>query len=148
MDPASLLYCQGNGWLALREHAKVKELFMAALARMEGPRFTDLAAQCCKNLGMALEMLGESVAATQYFERALQLNPDLAEAHYALALQLLENGKDLQRALTHLDAVTHRDPSARTVSAVQAWRAEALFQLGDSAAAFRELNNVLASAKG
>src|SRR5579883_1583629 len=93
IHPASLLYCLGNGWLALRQHAKAKDLFMAALAGMEGPKFTDLAAQCCKNLGTTLEILGDSKAATQYFERALQLNPDLAEAHYALALQLLRSGK-------------------------------------------------------
>jgi len=148
MHPASLLYCQGNGWLALREHERAKQFYMEALNQMTEPPFTDIAAQCCKNLGSALEALGEQAAATDYFRRALQLNPDLAEAHFALALNLLENGKDLHGALTHLDAVTHRDSSARIVPALQAWRAEILFRLGDSASAFRELNNVLAFAKG
>jgi tetratricopeptide (TPR) repeat protein len=146
MHPASLLYCQGNGWLALREYAKAKDQFLAALAGMEGSQFTDIAAQCCKNLGSTLQILGDSKAATQCLERALQLNPDLAEAHYALAVQLLQTGNDLKEARAHLDAIIHCDTSATIAPAVQGWRAEILFRMGDSAAAFRELNNVLASA--
>ena len=49
-------------------------------------------------------------------------------------------------ALTHLDAVTHRDTSGIPAPAVQGCGAEILFRLSDSAAAFRELHNVLASA--
>ena len=146
MHPASLRYCQGNAWLALREYETARDVYTTALAEMDDPRLADLAAQCCKNLGTTLEQLGEHVGAVQLYKRALQLNPDLAEAHFALALQYLRTGENLPLALTHLDAVTYRHGSAVTAPPIQGWRVEILFRMGDTAGAYRELNTLLTAA--
>ena len=47
--------------------------------------------------------LGKPEAALDSYTSALKLKPDLAEAHFALALWHIHNGTDLGRALDHLD---------------------------------------------
>jgi hypothetical protein len=37
IHPGSILYCQANGWLALREYEKAKDLFQRALQFLDGP---------------------------------------------------------------------------------------------------------------
>jgi len=139
MPPLAALYCQGNAWLALREYRKARETYLAALQRFDDPRFANVAAQCFKNLGSACEALGSNDEAVKFFELALKCDPDLAEAHLALAIRYCRNGKDPQAALDHLDAVTVRSGSVFPMPTVQGWRIEILFELGDINGAYREI---------
>ena len=136
--PASILYCQGNASLALGEYEDAKEKYLAAIARLDGKKLDGLAAQCFKNLGSACEALHDDTCAIGYYETALKLDPDLGEAHFTLALHFGRMGTDFDRALAHLDAVVHRDTSAISMSSVQGWRIQFLFQNADTSGAFRE----------
>lgn len=144
--PGSIMYCQANGWLALREYEKAKNQFQRALQHLDDPRVAIVAAQCYKNLGTVFEELHDVDAAVTHFEKALQLDPDLGEAHYALALHYLQRKVDPKAALAHLDAVTFRRGSAMATPGMQGWRIEAMFQTGDAIGAFREMQCLLAVA--
>ena len=140
--PGSLLYSIGNGWLALKEYKRARDAYNSALFLLdEAP---DVAAKCCKNLGTALEKLGEHDAARSLYERALALDPSLAEAHFALGLSHYRHGKaDLVRSLEHLDAIVWPKGSAGTRSPVQGWRADILFKERRIEEAFREVHALL-----
>lgn len=146
VHPGSLLYCLGNGWLALREHKKARDAYRAALMLLEAPELASIAAQCSKNLGSALAELGEMNAARAFYERALELDPDLSEAHFALALWHRRKGDDLFLALEHLDRVIRQRDSALQISTVRGWRIDLLFNTGDTEGAFREVNSLLSEA--
>lgn len=146
VHPGSLLYYLGNGWLALREHKKARDAYRAALMLLEVPELASIAAQCSKNLGSALAELGEMNAARAFYERALELNPDLSEAHFALALWHRRKGDDLFLALEHLDRVIRQRDSALQISTVRGWRIDLLFNTGDTEGAFREVNSLLSEA--
>jgi tetratricopeptide (TPR) repeat protein len=53
------------------------------------------------DLGVVLEDLGRGEEAAREYERAIEWNPDLADAHYNLA-RLLESRGDTQAAIRHL----------------------------------------------
>jgi len=146
VHPGSLLYCLGNGWLALREHEKARNAYRAALVRLDDPEVAGVAARCSKNLGSALAALGKMNAARAFYERALELDPDLSEAHVALALWHRRNGDDLSLALEHLDCVIRQRDSTLQMSTVQGWRIDLLFKTGDAEGAFREVNSLLGEA--
>ena len=143
MHPASILYCQGNAWLALHAYEKARDIYLAALEKLSDPRLSGVTAHCCKNIGSALAALHDDSAAYAYYERALQLDPDLGEAHFAIALQLFRAGKDFHGALAHMEAITPRNDSSLPMSSVQGWRVELLFQNNDETGAFREIKNLL-----
>jgi len=92
-----------------------------------------------------IELQKDHESAANYFRRALQADPDLSEAHFALALYLQKKG-DFATALTHLDEVKRRRGSAVLMAPVQAHRIELLFQTGDFSGAFREITNLLEQA--
>lgn len=142
VSPGSTLYCVGNGWLALREYRKAKAAYESALRFLdESP---DVAAQCCKNLGTTMEELKDSGAARELYERALELDPNLAEAHFALGLwHYRHTDADLDLALEHFDAIVRRKGSAVTLPPVQGWCAEILFKQQRLDEALRELRALL-----
>lgn len=144
--PGSLLYCQGNGWLALGEYEKAREAYLAALLQLEGPGLKHLAAQCSKNMGSALAALGKVDAARAFYERALELDPHLGEAHLALGLWHRRIGDDPRLALMHLDRVIRQRGSTLPISGVRGWRVEVLFKIGDVEGAFREIYSLLSEA--
>lgn len=146
VHPGSLLYCLGNGWFALREHKKARDAYQTALIRLKAPELAGVAARCSKNLGSVLEELGEMNVARVFYERALELDPDLSEAHFALALWHRRKRDDLFLALKHLDRVIRQRDSALQMSAVQGWRIDLLFNTGDTEGAFREINTLLSEA--
>ena len=97
-----------------------------------------------KNLGTALEKLNHPDAARSLYERALELDPNLAEAHFALGLwHYRHKHADLDRALDHLDAIVWPRGSAGTLPAVQGWRAEILFRQRRTREAIREVRALL-----
>ena len=144
-SPGSLLYCVGNGWLALKQYKKARGAYNSALCLLDGS--ADVAAQCCKNLGTALEKLNYPDAARSLYERALELDPNLAEVHFALGLwHYRHRNADLDRALEHLDAIVWPKGSAGTMSPVQGWRAEILFEQRRIEEAIREVRTLLDAA--
>ena len=129
-SPGALLYCVGNGWLAMDEYEKARDAYNSALVLLDQTNVSHISAQCCKNLGAALEKLNKPDAAHALYTRALELDPNLAEAHFALALWYNRKNVDLDRALEHLDAIVWPANSAGTLPSVQGWRAEILFKQG------------------
>lgn len=146
VHPGSLLYCRGNAWLALGEPEKAREAYRAALTQLDTPELSGVAAQCSKNLGSALERLREMDEARAHYERALEFDPDLGEAHLALALWHHRKGGDPCLVLEHLDRVIRQGGSALQMSTVQGWRIDLLFNTGDTEGAFREINSLLGQA--
>ena len=142
-SPGSMLFCVANGWLAIDEYEKARDAYNSALAFFEQARDADIAAQCCKNLGTTMERLNKPNAAHAFYTRALELAPNLAEAHYALALWYIRKGSNLDRALEHLDAIIWPANSAGTLPSVQGWRAEILFKQEKITEAFRDIRALL-----
>lgn len=144
--PISGLYCQGNAWLALGEHEKARSCYLSALKMTLDDTYSDIAAQCFKNLGSVTEALGDHQEALRFFELALKHDPYLPEAHMAVAVCGLKNGRDPKEALEHLDAITAHERSAVSIPSVQGWRIQILFELGDVKEAFREIQALTAVA--
>ncbi|MCY7297416.1 DUF4365 domain-containing protein [Alteromonas sp. a30] len=144
-EAGSLLYSIGNGWLALKEYGKARDTYNQALPLLDSPSLSDLAAQCYKNMGSAMEHLSKdkNVAIT-FYQRALELNRNLNEAHFALAL-FYRNNLKFEQVLEHLEQVVFMNRDNARHSSVQGWRIEALFNVGDYSGAFREINTLIRS---
>ena len=104
-SPGSLFYCIGNGLLAIDEYEGARDAYYLSLDYLDQTDASNIAARCCKNLGATMEKLNDRDAAHAFYHRALALDPNLAEAHFALALWHKRKDADLDRALEHLDAV-------------------------------------------
>ena len=144
-SPGSVLYNIGNGWLALDEYRKARDAYNSALLLLDESK--GIAARCSKNLGTTLAKLNHPDAARSLYERALELDPNLAEAHFALGLwHYRHRDADLDRALEHLDAIVWPKGSAGTLLPVQGWRAEILFRQRRIEEALREVRTLLHAA--
>jgi tetratricopeptide (TPR) repeat protein len=142
---SGLQYTIGNAFHAIRDEQEAKRAFEAALADPTTAASPELAAQVHKNLGSSYELLGDNEQAMDHYREALRLNPDLAEANNALGNHYVRLGK-YEDALRHLDQVVFSDQQQGRISAVNGWRANVLFNLGDDRAAFREINGLVAQA--
>lgn len=142
---SSLHYTIGNACSVLGDEQSAKLAYEAALADPACNEDPDLAAQVHKNLGTSLERLGEQDKAVERYREALRLNPDLAEAHNALGNYYVQIGR-YEEALAHLDRVVFEERNQGKTSAVNGWRANVLFNLGDGRAAFREINGLISQA--
>jgi tetratricopeptide (TPR) repeat protein len=129
----SLHYTIGNAFSALGDERSAKVAYKAALADPAFSDNPDLAAQGHKNLGTSFERLGEQDRAVDHYREALRLNPDLAEAHNALGNYYVHIGR-YEDALLHLDRVVFAERNPGKTSAVNGWRANVLFNLGDARA--------------
>jgi tetratricopeptide (TPR) repeat protein len=145
-QPASLNYTIGNAYSALDRDVEARVAYETALSDPKIARMADLAAQIEKNLGTSVERLGDEVLAASHYHRALELDPSLPEAHYALGQYHIRHGR-YQEALDHFDQVVFekRHPNAMTGAA--GWRMNALFNLGEGRAAFREITSMLGRAE-
>jgi tetratricopeptide (TPR) repeat protein len=83
MDVGSLL-ARGRGLLDAGRHAEAVRCLESAVRRQ--PSFPDLH----NFLGLALSLAGEPLRAESHLHRALELNPQYAEAHLNLAILLFE----------------------------------------------------------
>ncbi len=125
------------------EYEKARDAYESALILLDNAESRKVAAQCCKNLGTTMEKLNEPDAAYAFYSRALEFDPNLSEAHFALALWYNRKNVNLELALEHLDAIVWPTGSAGTNSSVQAWRAEILFKQGEIKEAFRDIRALL-----
>ena len=141
-DSGSLLYSIGNGWLAIRNYEKAKEAYNSALKSLEHGDPSEVA-RCYKNLGSTMKYLGKEDEAFQLYEKALEFDPNLSEAHFALAAWHCVHNSELDRALDHFDEIVWHKSSAGTAAPVQGWRAYIFFNTGDIRSAFREINTLL-----
>ena len=141
----SLHYTIGNGYLALGQEEKAREAYEAALGDPTFANTPGPAAQCYTNLGTSFERLGDENKATKHYRRALELNPDLPEAHYALGRYHHRHGQ-YEEALVHYDRVAFTDGELGRPSSVPGWRVNIQFILGDGRAAFRDINGLIGDA--
>ena len=141
----SLHYTIGNGFSALGREEEAKEAYEAALGDTAFANTPSSAAQCYKNLGTSFERLGDEDKATEHYRKALELDPDLAEAHNALGGYHHRHGR-YKEALAHYDRVVFTERELGRPSSVAGWRVNILFSVGDGRAAFREINNLLGEA--
>lgn len=140
---ASIAYTLGNAHLALKEYKDAAASYVLAVAVL-GDDASTIGAQCWKNLGSALEASGDWEQAREAFEKAIALDPELAEAHMALGLWHRNHSKDLNQSLEHLDLVAKAHGSALSMRAVHGWRVATLFELGQTDAAFAAIDAVVA----
>lgn len=141
----SLHYSIGNGFSALGREEEAAKAYETALKHLAGEEGTLLVAQCHKNLGSSYEKLGDREKAADSFREALRHSPQLPEAHHALGLYCLRDGQYVE-ALEHLDQVVFAEGTLGKRSSVSGWRINALFNLGDGKAAFREISTLLGDA--
>lgn len=145
-QPSSLHYTIGNAHSALGNEGAAKEAYLRALGDPALPHMPNLAAQLLKNLGTSFERLGDEASAVEHYREALRLMPDLPEAHAAMGHHHLR-GERYAEAVAHFDRVIFVERRYGHASGVAGWRANALFNLDDGRAAFREINQLLAQAK-
>lgn len=141
----SLHYSIGNAFSALGDETTAKLSYQAAAGDMDFMADPAMAAQCLKNLGSSFERLGDEEIAVQYYHGALELNPELPEAHHALGQFHHRNGR-FAEAIDHYDQVIFTERQLGATSAVSGWRLNALFSLGETREAFRAVNLLLADA--
>ena len=141
----SLHYTIGNALSALGREEEAREAYETALGDPTFANTPGSAAQCYKNLGTSFERLGDENKATELYRKALECNPDLAEAHYALGRYHHRHGQ-YEEALVHYDRIAFTEGELGRPSSVAGWRVNIQFILGDGRAAFRDINSLISGA--
>ena len=141
----SLHYTIGNAFSALDDEQSAKLAYEAALTDPACRSKPGLASQVHKNLGTSIERLGDQERAVEHYREALRLDPDLPEAHNALGNYYIRIGQ-YKDALHQFDRVVFAERNQGKTSAVAGWRANVLFNLGDTQAAFREITGLISQA--
>ena len=136
-------YNLGNAYSVLNDVENSNMYFLMAMLDLEEGGNAETAAMTLKNLGTNYEALGKNNDAKKAFERALHYDPELAEAHFALGLILLKDG-NYSQALERLDSVVLVNRHPKILGSVQGWRVNALFNVGNDRAAFREIFSLIA----
>ena len=146
MHKGSMTYCIGNAFLALEEYEVARDAYNSAMVDLSASGFREEEAMCAKNLASTMIKLGHEDAAIRLLDRAIELNPDLAEAHYALSILYQKQKSHPELALEYLDQVATLGGTALRLATVQGWRIDLLYSIGDEEAAFREINSVISQA--
>lgn len=110
-------------------------------------RLRPQSAAAYNTLGMALSRFVEIKAAREAFQKALEIDPHLAEAHVNLALIEAQDKRFLS-AGEHLDRAIERQGSAEPVAYWRYLRAKVFGELGDIENAARELENAVGARPG
>jgi tetratricopeptide (TPR) repeat protein len=145
-DVGNVRYCLGNGHSALGQHEEASHWYRAAIDVLDGASNDDLLARCFKNLGASEEHLGDEEGAAARYRRALELNPTLAEAHLALGRMEHRRG-NFAEAIEHYDNIVFDKGDPDRFLAVPGWRINALFNLNEGRAAFRDINGLISDAE-
>lgn len=130
-------YCRANGHSALGQRDEAKQLYREAIKQSNG-RLHEIEAQCWKNLGTECEGEGDRTEARRCYEQALQLCPQLMEAHMALAMVELE-AENLESSLDHFDHVIWSVDDVIPTLAARGRRLEIYFRLGIIDKAFDDI---------
>lgn len=141
-----LTYCIGNAYSVLHDYQNALSSYLQAITELPLPEASHEAAMCYKNIGAVHKVLGNSTDERKSYKKALELDPHLPEAHFAMGMCLYNEG-NYQLALEHLDKIIWDVDSLSRSLSVSAWRIPILFNLKDSTGAFREINTLLAHAK-
>ena len=142
----SLYYSIGNGFSALGCEMEAVKAYETALKLLTVEGAARPLAECYKNLGSSYKKMGDGEKAAEFFREALRHNPQLPEAHQAIGLHYLERG-EYGEALEHFDQVVVAEGALGKRSLVSGWRINALFNLGEGKAAFREISTLLSDAR-
>ncbi len=110
LPKASGLVREGEGLLAQGDAVGAKAKFEAALAA----RADD--GRAALGLGLAEEALGDRGASERAYRNAIEIDPNLAEAHNNLGLVLRDRHEDAE-ALTELTRATELDPRLASAQA-------------------------------
>ena len=144
-QPGSLHYTIGNAYSAMGDEKSAKASYQAAATDFDFMADPEMAAMCLKNLGSSFEKLGDEKMAADLYRGALEMNPQLPEAHLSLG-QCLHRQGQFEEALTHYDATLFDDRDLGKNASVAGWRLNALFNLGQDREAFRAINLLLIDA--
>ena len=134
---ADALYCRANGHSALGQSNEAKRLYKQAIQKTANQN-PQLAGQCWKNLGTEFEQEGNHEEAHRCYDRAIELSPDLMEAHMALALSHRDAG-NLETALKHFDRVVWSVDDVASTLAARGHRLEVYFRLNMTNKAFDDI---------
>lgn len=145
-QPGSLHYTIGNAYSALGDEEAAKVSYQAATDDPVYMSDPGMAAMCLKNLGSSFERLGNEETAAALYNGALEMNPILPEAHFALGRYFHRKGA-YEKALKHYDATIFDDDGLTYNATVTGWRLNALFNLGHNQEAFRAINALIPVAK-
>ena len=77
--PGTLLYCVGNGWFAIDEYEKARDAYNSALLLLDQTDvYSNVSAQCCKNLGAALEKLNKPDVSSRFIHTGIGVGPRIS----------------------------------------------------------------------
>ncbi|CAI0913419.1 tetratricopeptide repeat protein [Serratia quinivorans] len=144
-DGAGLHYSIGNGFAALNDFNGALEEYKIACELNNQNSDNELMAMIFKNMGGSYAALENENQAVECYLQALKHNPYLAEAHYALGLYYHNTGQ-FEKALEQLDKIVFSSDTQGNLIDLQGWRISALFNVGESRSAFREINALLSQA--
>ena len=142
-DPG-IVYCLANAYSAIKELDRAKCLFGDLLERKDIP--ANLKAMVSKNLGTTLELEGNHEDARRCYQEALDHEPNLMEAHYALAMAFHHDG-ELEKAISHFDAVIWSSDNPAASVGARGHRLRAYFELGWTEKAFQDIASLLEHAE-
>ncbi|MBP1874055.1 tetratricopeptide (TPR) repeat protein [Ensifer adhaerens] len=137
-----LHYSIGNGHSALGDEVEAIAAYERALGHQDAADNNEFRAQVLKNMGSSYSKMGEGSVAARNYHLALDLNPDLPEAHHALACHYHHLG-DFQKALGHFDKIVFTDGRPTKTYSIAGWRVNIFFNLGNGTMAFREINALI-----
>jgi len=139
-------YNLGNAYAVLNDVENSNMYFLMAMLDLVEKDNTKTAAMALKNLGTNYEAVGRNKDAKAAFKRALYYDPELSEAHFALGLISLKDG-NYDGALEHLDSIVLINRHPKILGSVQGWRVNALFNVSNDQAAFREIFSLIAESE-
>jgi tetratricopeptide (TPR) repeat protein len=132
-----LFYNQGNAFSALRLQPEAINRFKQSLAIKSD------VAQCWVNLGNAHSATGDITTASECFEKALSIEPNLFQALYSSATIAMRESRDYEKALVFLNRIATSQLSLKYQAAVHGWKANALLKLHRYTEGIAEAENAL-----
>lgn len=138
-DPG-IAYSLANAYSAIKELDRAKYLFRDLLELKDIP--ANLKAMVLKNLGTTLELEGNHEDARRCYQEALDHEPNLMEAHYALAMAFQHDG-EFEKAISHFDEVIWSSDNPAASVGARGHRLRAYFELGWTEKAFQDIASLL-----